>query len=109
MKFFWGNLSATIVAIGIFICMILYAVRLGTASSLENLTNVTAIFLLGLIGIGLFYIMGKKNWLREPNPQVRQDKLDAMNKTFRKLLKIFIPAWLVIIAIHLLLLVIEKQ
>ena len=95
--------------IGILMGTILYLVRLGVASPVENLMNVAAVFLFGFIGICTFYVVGRKHWLKEPDYEVRQVKLDKLRKAIRKLLNIYVPIWLGIVAIHVWLLLMGKN
>ncbi|MGH9878967.1 MAG: hypothetical protein ACRD5H_15160, partial [Nitrososphaerales archaeon] len=87
----------------------LYVVRLGVASPLENLINVAAVFLFGFIGICTFYVVGRKHGLKEPDYEVRQENLDKLRKAIRKVMNVYVPIWLVIVAIHVWLLLMGKN
>jgi len=68
-------------------------------SRLERVWLTAFAFLSGLGGIGWLYATAKAIWLKEPDPQLRLDRLGNVNRQFFKVLLVYISFFLVVLAI----------
>jgi len=73
--------------------------RGNTISPLEKILYYTAMFPLFLIVISIQYVEIKTSAQRESDPQVRRDRLERLNRGYRKWLLFVIPGWLVTTAL----------
>ena len=86
---------------GLFLLPILYLVRWDVASPTEKLTSAIATFLFGLITLGVLYAGSLIGLRTEHDLQARQARLEKMHLGYRKLLLVYVPIMLLIIAAHI--------
>jgi hypothetical protein len=92
-----------VLAVGVpslFIGPMLYLFRWDVASPLEKFINMSATFLIALVVLGILYAGARKGLEKESDPQARQAHLEKLHHGYRKLLLIYIPTMLFIVAAH---------
>ena len=94
-------LSLVIGLVGLFLLPILYLVRWDVASLAEKLTSTIATFLFGLFTLGVIYVGSRIGFRMEPDLQARQTRLEKLHLGYRKLLLVYVPIMLFIIAAHI--------
>lgn len=86
---------------GLFIGPILYLLRWDIATPFERLINMSCIFLLALLVLGVLYAGSRIGLRMEPDIQARQARLEKLNQGYQKLLLVYVPIMLLIIAAHI--------
>ena len=93
------NLLGFLTVICVFTSLGLFLFWWNDLSQLQTVWVTTFAFLSGLGGIGWLYATAKAIWLKEPDPQLRLDRLGNVNKQFIKILLVYISFFLVVVAI----------